>query len=169
MEAATSSRSADVRRADVADFAAVAQVIVDAYVADGILTPGDDYAQVLANSAGRAANAELWVATISGAIVGSITFCPPGSSYRELARDGQGEFRMLGVAPAARGRGVAKALVAHCFDRCVDLDLNEIVICSMEVMTSAHALYDSFGFVRDESLDWRPIPDVLLLGFRAAV
>jgi hypothetical protein len=33
-------------------------------------------------------------------------------------------------------------------------------------MTRAHRLYESFGFVRDPALDWVPVPDIPLLGFR---
>jgi hypothetical protein len=33
-------------------------------------------------------------------------------------------------------------------------------------MTAAHRLYAALGFVRAPELDWRPIPQVELLGFR---
>ena len=76
---------------------------------------------------------------------------------------------MLAVAPSARGRGVARALVEHCFTRARELGLEDMVICSMSRMTAAHRLYDAMGFVREPALDWEPVPDVLLLAFRRPV
>ena len=52
-----------------------------------------------------------------GTLLGSVTSCPPGSPWRELSVEGEGEFRMLAVAPAARGRGVGEALVRQCEER----------------------------------------------------
>ena len=164
-----SDRPRVVRLARPDEYAAVGELTVAGYVCDGFLSPDDDYAAELRDAASRAASAELWVAEDADALAGTVTFCPPGSALRELGREGAGEFRMLAVAPHARGRGVARALVEHCLQRCRELELPEVVLCSMPTMTGAHALYGSFGFVRDETLDWRPRPDVLLVGFRAAV
>ena len=51
----------------------------------------------------RAQQAELWVAAGENEeILGTVTWCPPGSPWRQLAqRDDQAEFRMLSVG--ARG------------------------------------------------------------------
>ena len=49
-------------------------------------------------------------------VLGSVTFCPAGSTWREIAWDDEGEFRMLAVAADARGRGVGEALVRACLD-----------------------------------------------------
>ena len=90
-----------------------------------------------------------------------------GGVARELStRDDQGEFRMLSVAPEARRRGVARALVEHCLGLARDGQLREVLLCSMDVMTKAHALYTSLGFHRAPELDWKPVPSVQLLAFR---
>lgn len=158
-----------VRPAERDELELVGRITLAGYVHDGFMTAEDDYAGELLDAFSRADNAEVLVAEYAGKVVGTVTFCPPGSSLRELSRPGQGEFRMLAVEPAARGRGVARALVAHCFERCAELGLSEMVLCSMTAMTSAHALYASFGFVRDPSLDWQPVPGVTLMAFRAPV
>ena len=147
----------------------VGRVTVDAYVYDGFLTYDDHYAAELARAAHRAAAAEVWVYEASGEVAGTVTFCPPGSEYREVAGEAEGEFRMLAVSPTARGKGVAKALVERCFARCRELGLTALVLCTLPAMTNAHGLYHSFGFERDESLDWSPTPDILLIGYRAPV
>lgn len=159
--------SITVRLAESAEYAAVGDITAAAYDADGLLDAEREYARVLRNAADRARRAELWIAADDSGLLGTVTFCPQGSDYRELAqRDDQGEFRMLAVSPSARRRGVARALVAHCLARSRELGHTEMVLCSVGTMTSAHALYASLGFVRAPELDWRPVPDVLLWGFR---
>lgn len=157
------------RLADAEELSEIGRITLDAYVADGFLASDDDYARYLLDAKDRAAYAEVWVATLGGIAVGTVTFCPPGSAYREIATETQGEFRMLAVSPAARGRGAARALVGRCFQRCRELGLGEMVICSMDQMTSAHALYSTFGFSRAAELDFSPVPGVSLLAFRVAV
>lgn len=58
----------------------------------------DTYLEELRNAAHRAAHTELLVVVdTAGEILGSVAFVTPGSAYTELAREGEGEFRMLGV------------------------------------------------------------------------
>lgn len=158
-----------IRRAGPGDVERVADLTVRAYVAEGLLSSDDRYVDELRNVAARLRQAEVWVAVLDGDVVGAVTFCPPGSAHRELAADGEGEFRMLAVDPAARGRGAARSLVQRCIDRCAELGLDELVICSMPTMTPAHRLYYSLGFSRDESLDWDVNEELRLWGFRAGV
>jgi len=155
-----------VRRATRADVNRVAAITVRAYVEDGFIDADNDYVEQLRDPAGRLSAAELWVAEIKGVLVGAVAFCPPGSTYRELAAEGEGEFRMLAVDPDSRGQGVASALVQRCLDRCLELGLTDLVLCSMPEMVPAHALYTSMGFVRDPALDWEVHSDVTLIGFR---
>lgn len=166
-EPAGSARA--VRRARREEANRIGELTLLAYAADGFISPDDDYAAELTDADGRLAEAEVWVATVAGAVRGTVTFCPPGSPYRELAREREGEFRMLAIDPAARGMGLARALVQRCLDRCTELGLDEVVLCSMAEMGVAHRLYESMGFVRDPSLDWEPARGVVLLGFRAPV
>jgi ribosomal protein S18 acetylase RimI-like enzyme len=157
-----------IRLARLGEFHAVGEITVRAYAHDGFVAASDGYAARLRDAADRAAGAELWVAVDaeSELLLGSVTFCPLGSPYRELATDAEGEFRMLAVDPAARRRGVGRGLVRHCLDHSQALGLDSVVVCSLPTMTAAHALYLSEGFSRDHSLDWTPTPGVDLLGFR---
>lgn len=160
-----------VRRAKPEEYDAVGLLTEQGYRVDGFLDGpdgGDDgYAAELRGAADRAANAELVVAVDGDQILGTVTWCPVGSSYRELSDgDDQGEFRMLAVSPDARRRGVARSLVQWCIDTGHAQRLTEIRLCSLPQMRNAHALYESLGFTRSPELDWSPIQSVALLGFR---
>lgn len=147
--------------------AEVARITVAAYTAEGYLLADDPYAAELADVASRAQGAELWVAELDGKVVGSVTWCPPGSAYRELATaDDQAEFRMLAVDPAVRRRGVARVLVDACLARARVDGAREVVLCSMPDMTAAHGLYERLGFVRAPELDWAPREALVLWAFR---
>ncbi len=159
----------EVRIATTSELARVGELTVLGYAHDGFVTAADGYARTLADATTRASLAEVYVAVHDTSLVGTVTFCPPESPLCELSSDGEGEFRMLAVDPAARGLGAARALVNRCFERSAELSLDQIVLCSMPTMVKAHGLYSSFGFVRDPDLDWEPEPGLTLWAFRASV
>jgi ribosomal protein S18 acetylase RimI-like enzyme len=145
---------------------AVGALTVAAYRDDGYVDADDDYVHQLADAAARARDAEVWVAVEDGEVLGSVTFCAPGSPFAELARAGEGEFRMLGVAATARRRGIAEALVVRCVERSRELGHEALVMSSMAEMTTAHRLYTRLGFVRTPERDWSPVAGVNLWAFR---
>jgi ribosomal protein S18 acetylase RimI-like enzyme len=156
-----------LRRARPADREAAGDVTVAAY--SGFTRgPDDPYVARLRDAASRDREAELWVATPDDGdeVLGTVTICPDGSPWRELARPGEGEFRMLAVAPEAQGRGVGAALAGLVVDRFRELGAAAVVLSSLPEMAAAHRLYARLGFVRVPERDWRPIPDVSLIAFR---
>ncbi|MFN2568386.1 MAG: GNAT family N-acetyltransferase, partial [Candidatus Dormibacteria bacterium] len=54
--------------------------------------------------------------------------------------------RFLGVDPARRRRGAARALVSACVDISRRGDRAAIVLDTLDRMTSARTLYESMGF-----------------------
>lgn len=139
------------------------ELTVEAYSRDGFVK--GEYAMTLRAAADRAAKAELWVAADSSGLLGTVTYCPVGSVYREIGRDDEGEFRMLGVAGRARGLGIGTALTERCIARTRELGQQRIVMSSADYMTSAHRIYERLGFVRLPERDWSPIPGVELYAF----
>src|SRR4051794_20869721 len=105
-----------LRRARPEDLDAVGAVTVAAY-AEFTRGPDDRYIALLGDAARRDREAELWVAEADGQVVGTVTIAVPGSPWQEIATDGEGEFRMLAVAPTARRRGVGDALTRHVLER----------------------------------------------------
>ncbi|NUR98711.1 MAG: GNAT family N-acetyltransferase [Kribbellaceae bacterium] len=153
----------DIRLAVPSEYDAVGELTVDAYSHDGFVR--GEYAMTLRAAADRAAKAELWVAADSSGLLGTVTYCPVGSVYREIGLDDEGEFRMLGVSGRARGLGVGTALTRRCIDRTRELGQRRIVLSSATYMTTAHRLYERLGFQRFPERDWSPIPGVDLYAF----
>lgn len=156
-----------LRLARPEDLEAVGDVTVAAYA---LFTTGaeDGYITHLRDAAAREREAELWVATPddSDTILGSVTLCPPGSPWREIARDGEGEFRMLSVTPEARGAGVGTALVELVLTRFRDAGAQAVVLSSLADMSAAHRVYEKLGFTRLPERDWSPVDGVDLIAYR---
>lgn len=164
-----------VRRADPDEYEAVGELTVAAYRADGLLRgadgSADHYAPVLRDTATRDAQAEVWVAVDDhDALLGTVTWCPPGSPYREIAHSpDEAEFRMLAVPPALRRRGAARALVLACISRARAEGMRAVLLSSLPQMTAAHGLYRDLGFLRAPDLDHHPIPLVDLWAFQLSL
>ncbi|WP_433160218.1 GNAT family N-acetyltransferase [Kribbella sp. CA-247076] len=157
--------STEIRLAVPGEYDAVGELTVEAYAYDGFVPEGSDYASTLRSAADRAAKAELWVAVDSDGLLGTVTFCPPGSVYREIGLEDEGEFRMLGVAGRARGLGIGTALTVRCVERSRELGLSRVVMSSATYMTTAHRIYERLGFTRLPDRDWSPITGVDLYAF----
>jgi ribosomal protein S18 acetylase RimI-like enzyme len=157
-----------IRLARPEDLSAVGEITVAAY-ADFTLGPSDPYIARLGDAAARAEQAELWLAEDEcedgRAVLGTVTVCPPRSVWREISRPGEGEFRMLAVAPAARGHGVGEALARFAIERLSAQWVHAIVLSSLSTMHAAHRLYERLGFRRDAERDWSPAPGVELLAY----
>lgn len=160
-----------IRRATTWDYPIAGELTVDAYV-DFTTGPTDSYIDHLRDAATRDREAELWVATPDDRedlVLGTVTLCEPGSPWREIARDDEGEFRMLAVAPAMRGRGVGERLVRMCLDRFRGDGYRGVAISTLAEMAAAHRLYERLGFVRDPSRDWNPLDGVRLIAFQTSL
>lgn len=161
----------EIRLARASEYREIGLLTVAGYDADGYLTLPDGtsdegYAGWLRDGATRGRDGSLIVADDGGRLVGTATWCPPGSPFRELAtHDTQGELRTLSVLPEGRGHGVGTALVRWCIDQASDAHLSEIVLSSLPTMAPAHRLYVSLGFERRPNLDWSPHAGINLWGF----
>lgn len=157
--------SAHIGVAQVSDHAAIATVLVRAYSGSGMASDHPYFAR-LRDIASRADQAEVWAAVEHGRVLGTVTWCPEGSPWREIGQPGEGEFRMLAVDPGEQGHGVGAALVHACIERARADGQHAVVLSSAGWMTAAHHLYEKLGFVRTPALDWSPTPGVSLMTYR---
>jgi predicted N-acetyltransferase YhbS len=156
-----------LRRARPEDYEVIGAITVAAY--EPLLgTTESSYVEQLRNAEARDHQAELWVAVAPDdrELLGTVTVCREGSPWREIGAAGEGEFRMLAVAPQAQGQGVGEALVRHVLDRFREEGAVAVVLSSTPGMAAAHRLYERLGFGRCPERDWEPMPGVELLAFR---
>jgi ribosomal protein S18 acetylase RimI-like enzyme len=123
--------------------------------------------EALTDVASRAVRALVLAAVEAGDVLGGVTYVDdPGSPLAEHDDPDAAAIRMLAVAPEAQGRGVGRALTESCLTRAREAGRRRVVLHSTPWMTTAHRLYESLGFRRAPDLDWTPVPDIPLLGFR---
>jgi ribosomal protein S18 acetylase RimI-like enzyme len=156
-----------VREARPGELRAAGDVVVHAYRAlEG--EAHETYLEEVRDAAGRAASCPVLVAVDedTGTVLGCVTFVPgPGNPLAELSGETQAEFRMLGVAPEAQGRGIGEALVQACIARARQAGRTGIVISTSPVMHAAHRLYERLGFRRAPDRDWEPVPGIRLWAY----
>jgi ribosomal protein S18 acetylase RimI-like enzyme len=157
-----------VRPARSDDFAALGKLTVEVY--RDLLPPIKEveaYLDEIGDVRNRAGETELLVAVdrTTEDVLGGISFVRPDSRHANVARSGEGEFRLLAVASAAQGRGVGEALVRACLDRAAELGMHGMALVTQPNMLAAHRLYRRLGFVRAPERDMEPIPGVVLWAF----
>lgn len=154
----------EVREARPDDYPAAGEATAEAY--RDLVELGDpdwqDYLARIADMAGRAERTTILVAVEDDRILGSATLELDGRIEDE---DGpldpaQAEIRMLGVHPAAQGRGVAKLLMAACEERARATGKTLMTLHTTHRMRAAQQMYGSLGYERDED---RVFPDGFVL------
>ncbi len=150
-----------VRDARAAELSAAGELTVEAY---GELA-SERYAKILRDAPARARDARLLVCIDDDELLGTATFISGPGPLREISRADETEFRMLAVAPQARGRGAGKALIGHMLELTRHLGRRRLVCSSPQGMVAAHHLYERMGFARSPERDWSPMEGVQLLVF----
>ncbi|WP_236240032.1 GNAT family N-acetyltransferase [Streptomyces sp. CC228A] len=157
-----------IRPARPHEYGTVGEISARAYLDGGLLAYGeeDDYLDVLRDVGRRAREAEVLVAAdADGTVLGGVTFTTAGGAWADIARPGEGEFRVLAVAAGAQGRGVGEALVRACADRAREEGCERLVLSVVPEAAAAHRLYRRLGFTRTPHRDWEPLPGLPLLTY----
>ena len=106
------------------------------------------YLEQSRNLAARWHIGKLLVAEIEGRIVGTVTFFPDAGAEELGLPEGWAGFRTLAVHPAARGRGIARALSAMCVDAARARSTRTVAIHTAPFMRTACGIYEQIGFRR---------------------
>jgi GNAT superfamily N-acetyltransferase len=162
-----------VREATLADAERAGQIVLEAYRSLPGYEPEPDYEVELADVASRLPPvaevlvAEVLVAEEGRRLLGCATYVPgPSSPMAESLQPGEAGLRMVGVDPAAHGRGVGRLLVEACIDRARRQGREAMFLHSTSYMHGAHRIYQRLGFERVPDRDWLPFPGLLLYAFR---
>nr|WP_245602161.1 GNAT family N-acetyltransferase [Peribacillus kribbensis] len=145
---------------------------LEAYEEHAAKVPADHWKalkEAVSSNADEMPGAERIVAVLDGEIAGSVILFPAKSdAYEGFAKEQDyPEIRMLAVAPLARGKGAASALVKECISRAEQQGYSAIGLHTGAFMESAIQLYEKLGFIRVPELDFEPADDgILVKGFR---
>ncbi|MGH2699434.1 MAG: GNAT family N-acetyltransferase [Actinomycetota bacterium] len=121
----------------------------------------------------RLDHSELIVAEDNGQVLGAVTFYPPHSGVHYPTEVEQQEFppewaafRLLGVHPDARGRGIGRVLTEECLRRAADRGAPAVGLHTLSRMETASRMYARMGWVRAPEWDFHPMPNLRVEAYR---
>jgi ribosomal protein S18 acetylase RimI-like enzyme len=160
-----------VRPARDDELDAAGDAVASAYAANPGMADEADYLAYVHDARARAGASLVLVAVDeAGAILGSVSYVAgPESDLADIATDGEAEFRMLGVRPEARGRGVGRALVEACVARARETGRSALVLSTPPAWTVGQRLYVGLGFRRAPDRDFDPGEDLHLWAYVLAL
>ena len=136
---------------------------------DAVLPPGawHEYATSIRDTFSNDTASTRVIVIQDDAIIGSALLIPP----TELARSGRAaqpypEIRLVAVAPEARRRGIATALIDACIERAQAAGYHYIGLHSTDYMRDAIRIYERLGFIRALEHDFHSPTGVHVMGFR---
>ena len=137
-----------------ADHAAVGCLLLEAY-ADYAERMGCEWVRLrdgLAQATNRLTDAEIAGMRGASGLDAVVFYFAPGKSDGVIFPRDWASLRLLGVTPAARGRGLSRQLTDWCIARARDQGATRIGLHTSEAMTTARGLYERMGFVVDADL-----------------
>jgi len=174
MAGVTVREARDTELDDVADLLdeAYRQYFPAAYGSDEERDAWEGYRAEIRDTRRRAAVAAQLVADAEGDLLGAVSYYPPGMMHYDegelAAPENWSGIRLLGVAPAARGRRIGRMLTEACIDRARADRAAGIMLHTTVLMEIARGLYERMGFQRAPELDFSPIEDsdFVVMGYR---
>ena len=103
--------------------------------------------------------------TILGAVIYFNDMKNYGSGGIATQEQNAAGFRLLGVVPTARGKGIGKLLTQECIQKAADNKRTQLIIHSTLAMKTAWEMYEKLGFKRSEDLDFMQ-GELAVFGFR---
>jgi ribosomal protein S18 acetylase RimI-like enzyme len=153
-----------IREARPDEFDALGRLLVDVYARlEGFPRPEEQprYYALLANIGDftRKPQAQLLVALdAQDRLLGGVVYFGDMAHYGSGGTAGSlthaSGIRLLGVAPAARGHGVGRALTEACIQRARGRGHARVVLHTTRAMQVAWGMYERLGFERAPELDF---------------
>jgi ribosomal protein S18 acetylase RimI-like enzyme len=147
-----------------------AEVMVAAYreyVPRDAPPPLQDYLDEIRDVRSRLADSTLILAEDDGRILGAVTYyADAGKEPHAAWPSGWANFRLLAVAPGARGKGAGRALTEECLVRARASGRTTMALHTTQMMQVARAMYERMGFVRVPEFDFSPVPGFLVMAYR---
>lgn len=150
-----------VRNARPEEFSAIGRLMVDVYSRLEGFPQQPEYFAMLENigEITKRPHTELIVAvSAEGIIEGAVVYFSDMSSYGSggsaTAEKNASGFRLLAVAPEARGRGIGRLLTTACIEKARKDKNEQLIIHSTDFMKVAWKMYEKMGFMRSEDLDF---------------
>jgi len=146
------------------DQPAVDQVVRDAWIELAAVMPGwNELAPRLGGLTANAHQSDIVVAELDGNLVGAAGYVGPHQPKPDFFDPAWPIIRLMSVAPAARGRGVGRALLDECIARARRDRTACIALHTTPTMEAAQHLYRGAGFaVRRHLPDMFGVPYVLM-------
>ena len=164
MPAAPVEPGVQVRDARPDELAAIGDLRVAAYRADGFLSETSGYTDTL-RTLGADGTGEILAAVDGSLIVGTVMLQAWPCAGEVVRGPGEAEIRALAVAAQARRRGIGRALLAGVTQRAASRGVRNLVLLTMPQMQAAQRLYTEAGFGRLPDRDAVPAPGVILLAY----
>jgi GNAT superfamily N-acetyltransferase len=115
-------------------------------------------------------DAHCIVADDDGRLLGSVFYFATGTrAYGNGDSVASPEFRLLAVAPNARGRGVGRALIDECIRRARAEGAAELGLHTSKSFKTALAMYQKLGFTHAPDRDFHPENAEVVEGYRLAL
>ena len=170
-DAASTARTFVVRDARPEERAAVRELMLRAYAEYETIMDPTSWAEL--DHAVRSAldanvPSECIVAVDGATPIGTATLYPAHvDAYGDATRvEDCPEVRLVAVAPEARGRGVARALMEECIRRARASGATALGLHTSRSLRAAMALYARMGFERWPESDFQPPGTELIEGYR---
>ncbi|MBM4442099.1 MAG: GNAT family N-acetyltransferase [Candidatus Rokubacteria bacterium] len=148
----------------------VADVMVDAYAEYRAALPEPawiEYRAEIRDIPSRMPASTLIVAEDAGSLLGAVTYYPDARLEGHVDwPEHWANFRLLAVAPSARGRGVGRLLTEECIRRARAAGREALGLHTTRLMQTARAMYERMGWVRVPELDFFPVPEFQVMAYR---
>ena len=120
----------------------------------------DIYMTNIAEAIMKAPNTERIAAFIDGQMAASVLLCQKSFNGHDP------EIRLLSVSPLFRQKGLAAKLMQECEQRLASRGVKKVVLHTTHLMQIARAMYERSGYQRFEAIDFSPVPNFIVMGYR---